>query len=121
MALSFATAGCAITPKVDIKEKTFYGSLGTDPVNGGAAVFHLFSPSASQISWVQFKAMWDDPDQSLICSDSSDFAEAKKEWEDLCAYYKKCTEPQAVKLNAFFTRGANFIKNRSEYLIRHTR
>lgn len=74
----------------------------------GAAEFHLFDKSTAKISWPEFVLLWNDSTDPLVAMHSSDFAEGKKELEDLCTYYGHCEEPALTKMRAFFDRVQHF-------------
>ena len=96
-----ASYGCG---SVQIKDATFYGSLGPN----GAVSFNLLSSGSSDLSLEQWAAKWDDLANAagpMICERTSTLANLKQVIETLCSWNSsECTQQAQSQVDAFMSR-----------------
>src|ERR1700678_957535 len=76
-----ALSACVGNPPLEIKDLTFYGSLGTS----GVAIVHTLTTQTSTMSDTDWRNIWYNPGVTpMLCLSAADFAEAKREEELAC-------------------------------------
>ncbi|MGZ6468424.1 MAG: hypothetical protein ACXWQJ_14085 [Bdellovibrionota bacterium] len=95
-----------------VHNQTWWGSLQQD----GAAQFDTLSDKKDVLTFEQFKAMWFDGNDPLICTRAASFADIQKNYQIICsAYPSECTVDGVQKMKTFFAR-VKKVKHRNQML-----